>query len=513
MGVFAAMPSRDDQKLEIQQATDIVRLVGEHVALKARGKEFLGLCPFHDDKNPSLNVSPVKQIYKCFSCGAGGDVFSFVQNYHKMTFPEALKFLAERAGIQLVERGRTEEPHHGPTDRQRILDANTRAASFYRALYRHPEHGRLAREYVQKRGINPEMIEAFQIGCAPDRWDGLVTMIGEKAWDRPAFELAGLVSARTNGPGHYDRLRHRLIFPICDSIGRVIAFGGRKLREEDEPKYLNSPETVLFNKSSTLFGLHLAKKSIGDSKTALIVEGYTDVIACHQAGVRNVVATLGTALTAQHVSELRRYCEKVVLVYDGDAAGIKATDRAIEIFLTGDLDVALAILPDELDPAEIFELPDGMARWQGAVAAAMPALEYQFNRLKSQFEEVETVTGRQKLIEGYLQRLGQSGLAQMSALRRAMVVQRLCGLLHMSEQSIQDLLKRLVPTPFKAGLSRTGSGGAAPSGVAGATGILSGNNPSGDVAPTQNGNRIKAVVQAERFVIGCLLQAMQDCSI
>ena len=322
------MAVQEDQKIQVQQATDIVRLIGEQVSLRPKGKEFAGLCPFHDDKNPSMFVSPAKQIYKCFSCGAGGDVFTFVTQYHKMTFPEALSFLAERAGIRLEARGGRGGGEAKQGERGRISQANTLAVGFFRALYRHAEHGRSGREYVAKRGISPEMVEAFEIGYAPDRWDGLSMTIAQKNWDLGAFELAGLVKARERGgepasgeaSGHYDRLRHRLIFPIFDAIGRPIAFGGRKLREADEPKYLNSPETALFNKSATLYGLHLAKKPIIDSRTAVIVEGYTDVIACHQAGVRNVVATLGTALTAEHVRELRRYAEQVVLVFDGDAA-------------------------------------------------------------------------------------------------------------------------------------------------------------------------------------------------
>lgn len=548
------MPLREDQKIQVQQATDVVRLIGEHIALRPRGKEFLGLCPFHDDKNPSLHVNPAKQIYKCFSCGAGGDVFSFVQNYHKMTFPEAIRHLAERAGIKLEETRRPEGASQGPSDRERVLAANQLAVGYFRVLYRHAEVGQIARKYVEERHINAEMVEAFQIGYAADAWDGLTAMIRQKNWDRSAFELAGLVSPRQNGDGHYDRLRHRLIFPICDALGRPIAFGGRKLRAEDEPKYLNSPETMLFNKSATLFGLHLAKKAIIDARTAVIVEGYTDVIACHQAGVRNVVATLGTALTPQHVNELRRYCQKVILVYDGDEAGQKASDRAIEVFLTGELDVALAILPDELDPAEVFELPDGMEIWEKAMHGATLALDFQFQQVRQQFAAAEGVTGRQKLVENYLQRLSHAGLANMSPVRRAVVIQRLSEMLHMNQAAVQDLLKRLAPArvprpvtgPIGPGTTgMQGASGAAGGPAAGTGGHAGGagrpgkspasagsgdnsvNVPEGrtglPVSPTRNpgefapqneganiassrfGNRLKALVQAERNLIGCLL--------
>lgn len=480
---------QDDQKIQIQQATDLVRLVGEQVALRPRGKEFIGLCPFHDDKNPSLYVSPAKQIYKCFSCGAGGDAFSFVMAYHKMTFPEALAHLAERAGIKLETRrlhdGAVGE-ESGPTDRQLTLHANAQAAAFYQALLKHAEHGKPARDYLAQRGINARMIEEFQIGYAPDRWDGLVLMAQEKQWNRRGLELAGLVSARSNAPGYYDRFRHRLMFPIGDALGRPIALGGRKLREEDEPKYLNSPESAAFNKSATLYGLHLAKKAIIDSRVAVVVEGYTDVIACHQAGVRNVVATLGTALTPQHVAELRRYCEKVVLIYDADEAGIKASDRAVEVFLTESMDVAIAVLPDELDPADLLGQPGGLGRWQHAMAEATDALKYQFRRFRSQLEAADTVTGKQKAAEEFLRRIVGQGLQRSGPIRQAMVVQQLAQLLHMSEQAIHAMIKSLTPAARPA--PRVESAGHAPA-----------------IASAIPPHRIKAIRLAEQHMVGCLL--------
>ncbi len=610
--------NRDDAKIQVQQATDIVRLIGEQVALRPRGKEFIGVCPFHDDKNPSMYVSPAKQIYKCFACGAGGDVFAFVVNYHKMTFPEALKHLAERAGITLPAwnpRGgpgsEGGEERQGPTERQLISQANQKALAFYHALLKHSEHGRLPREYVEKRRISAEMVAAFGLGYAPDRWDGLATMIREKKWDARPFELAGLISRRdrnqnagattdasldaqglslksqasensqprerlgfgsdtqgfgsvspdfrsdsqdsrlktqdfsssvpTSSPptaavtsstaaGHYDRLRHRLIFPICDALGRPIAFGGRKLRAEDEPKYLNSPETPLFNKSATLYGLHLAKKAIIDSRVAVIVEGYTDVIACHQAGVKNVVATLGTALTAQHVGELRRYCDKVVLIYDADVAGIKAADRAVEVFLNEQLDVAIAVLPDELDPADLLEREDGLEQWHKAVAEATEALEYQFARISEQMTASDTLTGRQKIIEEYLRKLGQLGLARNThdgggirggvnsmVVRQAMILQRLSQLLHLPEKEITATMKRLTPPPRQMFVPRdppTASSAAPPN--------LPNSPDSEEFAPrnedfaqnneetlvlTLGANRIKALRVAETQLMGCLLRA------
>ncbi|MEO1235961.1 MAG: DNA primase [Planctomycetota bacterium] len=443
------MSFRDNgDKEKVQAATDIVRLIGEQVNLRPKGKEFAGLCPFHDDKSPSMQVSPQKQIYKCFSCGAGGDAFSFVMNYHKMGFVEALKYLAERAGIELTPwqggRGQGDDGSGSGGDRKRIAAANDLAVSFFRALLKHEQHGAEARAYLERRGVSPEMVETFGLGYAPDRWDGLVTMVRDKQWDRDAFEKAQLIRPRKTGDGDFDFLRHRLVFPIFDAIGRPVAFGGRKLRDEDEPKYLNSPETPLFNKSATLYGLHAAKKPIIDSKTAVIVEGYTDVIACHQAGARNVVAALGTALTAEHVRELRRYCEQVILVMDGDAAGQKAADRAVEVFLTGDLDVSIAVLPGGQDPDELLKA-GGLDEWEEVLDRAEDALAFVFARTQARLDAADTVTGRQRVAEGFMNQLVELGLTKMGEVRRAFVVGRLAGMLGMSETAVSDQLRQRTP--------------------------------------------------------------------
>jgi len=545
------MPTREDDKLRVQQATDIVRLIGEQVSLRPKGKEFAGLCPFHDDKSPSMFVSPAKQIYKCFSCGAGGDVFSFVMNYHKMSFPEALKFLAERGGIELTPWDGGRGSSEGPSEREIIREANERALGFYRTLLKHPEHGKVARDYIDSRGISPEMQADFQIGVAPDRWDGLAQMVASKGWDRRGFELAGLISPRRQGEGYYDRLRHRLIFPIFDAIGRPIAFGGRVLPgttrdDQSDAKYLNSPETKLFNKSATLYGLHLAKKPIIDSRTAVIVEGYTDVIACHQHGLRNVVATLGTALTREHVTELRRYTEKVVVIFDADTAGQKAADRAVEVFLTGDLDVAVATLPGGQDPADLLAQDDGVEQWQSAMDAAQDALAYQLDRVREQLDAAGTVTGRQKVAEAYLVKLAELGLTRTGALRKAFVLQRLAGLLHMGENTLNQMLRQHAPRPRPRNLPEPhlapkprvepATGGRSPGSPPGSGPVGSPPESAGSSQPippdladeeeadiyippeergaepvetASGGATIKAVELAERQVIGALLRDNQ----
>ena len=479
----------DDQKLQIQQATDIVRLIGEQVALRPKGKELAGLCPFHDDKNPSMSVSPQKQIFHCFVCGTGGDAYGWMMKYHKMSFPEAFEYLAQLAGIEIQPAvGRSMATGFGQDDRKSIFEANQLAVSFYSAMLRHTDHGRVAREYLQDRQISDEMIELFALGVAPDRWDGLVeTIEHNKHWDRRSFESAGLITPRegssaTKYGSHYDRLRHRLIFPIFDAIGRPIAFGGRILPESvrddaAEAKYLNSPETVLFRKSATLYGTHLAKKPIIDEGRAVVVEGYTDVIACHQAGAHNVVATLGTALTEDHIRELRRYADQVVLVFDADAAGRKAADRAVELFLTADVDVAVAVLPVGEDPDSLLHGANGVEHWRIIVDQATDALTYLFERMRQDLQVAETVTSRQKLASDYLNRIVELGLARAGSIRRTLVIGQLAEILGIGESQIMELLRA-------SDRSRVQSS-------------------TFDEPVTQH---TKAIVQAERQIIGGLIQ-------
>ena len=469
--------SGNNDRERVLAATDLVALVGEHVSLRPAGREFVGLCPFHDDGKPSMRVSPAKQIFKCFPCGAGGTAFDFVMRFHRLEFVEALEFLAQRAGIELTpwkprtagsfgskaapsagaEPGEEAPPKESP--RRRLTKACGQAQAFFQAMLRHGTHGAAGREALEKRGVSAESIERFGIGVAPDRWDGLEQMIASKGWDAEAFAAAGLVRARDKDKREaadlsaeggaplaagesFDMLRHRLIFPISDALGRPIAFGGRKLREEDDPKYLNTPESDVFHKQRTLYGLHLAKQSIMESRTAVLVEGYTDVVACHQAGATNVIAALGTALTPGHAGVLRRFCDKVVLVMDGDAAGQSAADRAIETFLTADLDVALAALPEGLDPDELLKAR-GLDAWNEAVDGAQDALAWQLDRLKETLGADTTVTGRQKLAEAFLQRMADAGLSKASPLRRAFLHERLGELLHVPGDAIAGMIDRL----------------------------------------------------------------------
>jgi DNA primase len=420
----------------VKDATDIVRLIGEHVALKPKGREYVGLCPFHDDHKPSMNVVPGKGIFHCFVCGSGGDALSFVQKFHKMEFREAVEYLAERAGITLTPRGKQGVSQDGPT-RSDLLTASTAASDFFRSILK-LEHGKAAREIIRHRAISAEMVDKFLLGASPDRWDGLLHTIQNKRLDPRAFFEAGLLRRRENGDGSYDYFRNRLMFPIQDGIGRVIGFGARKINEEDEPKYLNSPDTRLFSKSKTLYALHHAARAIQAERTAIITEGYTDVIACHQAGFCNAIATLGTALTRDHASILRRMCDRVVLLFDGDEAGQRAADRAVEVFFGEGLDVAICTLntyTDAKDPDELLKREGGGEVFRNALGGATELLEYRYARLRDRLEG----TGMAALARGLeeeLSRLVELGLRDVPPIRQKLIVKRLASLAGLDEATI-----------------------------------------------------------------------------
>lgn len=455
----SSFEQRDDRQ-RVLDATDIVNLIGEFVNLQPKGREFVGLCPFHDDRNPSFFVNPAKDLFKCFACGEGGiGGISFAMKYHRMTYPEALKYLAERANIELTPFRPNRRPPSGsspdssgaPGDHAPmvsgavLISAHETARDFFRALLRHESHGDVGRRSFAERGISEEMIERFELGVAPNRYDGLVTVAMSKNLDLRPYAAAGLLLARKDGNGFVDRFRHRLIFPIHDIMGRPIAFGGRRIEPDDEPKYLNSPEHPKFNKSETLYGLHLARRSIQSKSLAIVVEGYTDVIACHQAGVENVVATLGTAMTRAHGRVLERLCDRVVLLFDGDEAGQKAADRAIEVFFKSNVDVRIAILPPGTDPADMLaDGSVGVERFENVVDSGTDALDFMFELLKTRVED-GGVSSRQKHVSALLERLGRLGFHDMNPLRRDLVVARLGDLTNLSAAAVLAAIPRPRP--------------------------------------------------------------------
>ena len=344
-----ALPIPEEKITEVRHAADIVDIVSESVILKKAGKNLLGLCPFHAEKTPSFTVSPDKQMFHCFGCGVGGNVFSFLMKHQGVTFPEAVRMLAGRYGVDLPRPEATAAQRRALTEREQMLAVNREAMGFFQRCLGQSGPGRRAKDYLDRRGIGDETIERFELGYAPPGWDNLLRFLDRRRVAPALAEKAGLAIARKDRPGHYDRFRDRIVFPIRDANGRVVGFGGRVMGD-DLPKYLNSPETPVYNKGRVLYGLNRARAACRRERRVFVVEGYFDAIALFQAGTENTVATLGTALTVDHIRLLKGYVERAVLVFDSDAAGVKAAERSIPLFVEAGMEAAVLVLPEGDDP-------------------------------------------------------------------------------------------------------------------------------------------------------------------
>jgi DNA primase len=335
-------------KTIIAERVSILDLVSPHVQLKQAGKYYKGLCPFHPDKNPSFVVNPDRNTFHCFGCGVGGDIYSFFMRFHNLTFPQALEELARRTGVQLRERRQQKNPKQEEAYKKGLA-LNASVCRFYhRTLLESSEAG-VAREYLEKRGIGRDTIQDFSLGFAPAGWDRLLRSIQKKQEALETASALGLLIPRKDGKGSYDRFRDRLMFPIFNTMGQVLAFGGRSLGDQ-EPKYMNSPESFLYHKGSVLYGLHRAQQAIREGDAVIVVEGYFDLLALHQHGIRNAAAVLGTALTTAQIDILKRHTRNVVLVFDGDLAGRKASFRNLPDLLEKDIPARAVYLPEDEDP-------------------------------------------------------------------------------------------------------------------------------------------------------------------
>jgi DNA primase len=371
-------PLRDDVKERVREAIDIVDVVGSYISLRRQGKAMTGLCPWHDDGRPSLQVNPDRQTYRCWVCDIGGDVFSFVMRMEKVEFREALEQLADRAGIELP-RGRGGLP---VDDKATLRTVQAWAAERFRDCLRSAPEASAARDYLRSRGLSPATIDRFQIGFAPQSWDWLLRQSVAAGIGRDDLVKAGLVIERDDRSGHYDRFRGRVMFPIRDPQGRCVAFGGRVLPGDrpDSAKYINSPETPLFSKSSMLYGLDTAREAMAASRRAVVVEGYTDCLAARQAGIDDVVAVLGTALGERHAKLLRRYADRIVLVLDGDDAGRRRANEVLEVLLAEPIDVRIARMPSGIDPCDLI-LEQGRDAFEALVAEACDPLDYRMDEV------------------------------------------------------------------------------------------------------------------------------------
>ncbi|MBW2006619.1 MAG: DNA primase [Deltaproteobacteria bacterium] len=377
------MDAMHSAKEEVKRAADIVEVVGRYVQLRKAGQNYVGLCPFHSEKAPSFTVSPSKQMFHCFGCKKGGDVFAFWMEYHNASFPEALRELAQKFGVNIPEKPLSPAQRHRAEEREEIFRVNERAMSYFARLLNEDRRGLAALRYVEERGISREIIEEFRLGFAPDRWDGLVEFLKREGLSLDTAAKAGLVAPRKSG-GYYDRFRGRLIFPIFDLGGRVLGFGGRVL-DDGMPKYLNTPETPVFQKGRCLYGLHAAYRAIRGEGSAVVVEGYMDFLALRNHGLAHVVATLGTALTADHIRKLRGYAPIVVLVFDADEAGDAAVLKSLPLFLNEGVSAKAVQLPKGEDP-DSFVNQWGLERFRELVEGALPLFDFYLERACSEKE-------------------------------------------------------------------------------------------------------------------------------
>jgi len=346
---------------QIRAASDIVEVISGYLPLKRAGANFVALCPFHKEKTPSFNVNPHKQFFHCFGCHKGGDVFAFVREYENIGFMDAVRRLAERAHIPLEwEKDAAGQPVRHLKDT--LLQIHEQITLRWQHALANDAAGQIAREYLAKRGVSEEAVKLFRLGCAPDKWDDTVNWAKSKGYDLALVEQAGLILRKEGTDHYYDRFRGRLIFPICDEQGRVIGFSGRVLSgDEKTAKYVNSPETPIFTKGKVIFGLDKSKRALLDSQRAIICEGQLDLIACFMAGVQNVVAPQGTALTADHTRILKRYVDEVVLCFDSDTAGQAAAVRSLDILLASGLAIRVATVPAPHDPDSFIKEHGGAA--------------------------------------------------------------------------------------------------------------------------------------------------------
>ncbi|MCC6235107.1 MAG: DNA primase [Verrucomicrobiales bacterium] len=395
---------------QVRAANDIVEVIGSYLPLRRAGTSFVALCPFHREKTPSFHVSPSRQAFHCFGCNKGGDVFRFVQDYENLSFVDAAKRLAERAGIRL-EFDETPGQREQRAVQEQLRDLHEQITQRWQQSLQTDAAGTIAREYLARRGVTEDAVQQFRLGYAPEAWDDTVNWGRSRGWDLRLMEQAGLVVARDagqSGRGHYDRFRGRLMFPICDEQGRVIGFSGRILQgDEKTAKYVNSPETPIFIKSRVLYGLDKTKRAILDAGSVIICEGQLDLIACFTAGVKNVVAPQGTALTGEHLRILRRYAQEAVLCFDSDNAGQKAAARVLDDLLASGLAIRVITMPAPHDPDSYIKA-HGPEAFRQLSAAARDFFEFYLEFLCRQ-NEVSTDRGRLAVLSAMAEALGKAG--------------------------------------------------------------------------------------------------------
>jgi DNA primase len=420
---------------EVKQKTDIVEVIGQYTSLKKAGRNLTALCPFHSEKRPSFFVYPEQQSWHCFgACSTGGDVFSFIMKKENADFGEALRLLAQTAGVTIPSRSETDSRKD---ERERLYQANEVAAQYFHNSLLNAPAGKKARSYLASRGFSLETIAGFHLGFSLNSWEALKQYLLEKDYTGSELLEAGLIVAMEDGKTH-DRFRNRLMFPISDARGRTIGFGARVL-DDSLPKYLNSPQTPVFDKSGNLYGLHLAAPAIRQQNQAVIVEGYMDVITAHQNGFTNVVASMGTSVTEKQVSALKRLTRNIILALDADAAGEEAMLRSVGYENTIEAEVKVIILPEGRDPDDVIK--EDAEAWQHLLEEASPVIDYTFNMVTS---KLDMTAPKDKSFS--VERLGPIVLEIKDLVRQAHYKQKLARLAGVTERTLEATLNRIKPT-------------------------------------------------------------------
>ncbi|MCL1630404.1 DNA primase [Sporolactobacillus sp. CPB3-1] len=367
---------------KIRKSLDIVDVIGGYVQLKKQGKNYIGLCPFHSERTPSFSVSPDKQLYHCFGCGAGGNLFTFMMEIEGMSFTESVQFLADRANIQL-DTSFSKKDFHSPNNQKKkqTIEGLELLTKFYHYLLTTAKYGTPGMHYLESRGFNEEMIERFQIGYAVDSWDVVTKFLQKRGIRLELMEQAGMIKKRGFDDKYFDRFRNRIIFPIFNMAGKTVAFGGRTLGDE-KPKYLNSPESDAFHKGQILYGFHLARQAIRKSSQVVLLEGYVDVIRAHQAGVLNSVASMGTSLTEAQASALTRIADTIIICYDSDTAGVEASFRAAEMLQGNGKIIKIANMPEGFDPDDYIRKFGGERFKSDVIGASQTLMTFKMNYLR-----------------------------------------------------------------------------------------------------------------------------------
>ncbi|HUY93455.1 MAG TPA: DNA primase [Pirellulales bacterium] len=448
----------DSAKEQVKRAVDIVDLIGDYVHLRREGRGYKGLCPWHDDAHPSLQVNPERQSFKCYVCNFGGDVFSFMMKQENVEFREALEMLADRAGIVLDGSGKGR-------DRQLLYQAMAWAEQQFHECLLRSDEARPAREYLADRKITQESIERFRLGYSPDSWDWILAQARQTRFTPQVLAAVGLAKERTKGPGYYDPFHGRVLFPIRDVQSRPIALGGRILpgvaqpqgiespgnpspgKKFEGPKYYNSPETAIFHKGNTLYGLDVAKDAIAKGKSAMVMEGYTDCLVAQQSGLSNAVAVLGTALGEQHIKLLKRFTDRVMLVLDGDEAGRRRSDQILELFVAQEVELQILTLPDNLDPAD-FLLEQGGDAFRELFPGALDAVEFRFQLATAGLNAQSGVHEYHRAAEQILATLAKAprlsdATTSHARLRESQVLAKLAALVGVGEEVLRQRLADL----------------------------------------------------------------------